>query len=282
MSATGMHQSLQAMTSRFHITLAILTLFVLPFSSADCECGYSSTINSTTYTFTDIIESDFLHIANISLDTDWRRQAYNVTAVDARGPFGESSELRNVLSNPLLNNQSFAGPSQRGGDAGLQLYVRGGIPVDGLIPVAEVDSVRTDMLWGSYRAAIKLTNIPGTCGAFFWVGVLPLLAGGLGPDPASSLPVLSLTAASYSTSMTAKKSTWSFFLPSSALRIDRSLSTSYSSRLNQPHKASMPRAQAIMSLQIFHSIRVLDSMNTVSTLSPAVLHSMLMVKSLPP
>ena len=75
----------------------------------------------------------------------------------------------NVFSNPLANNFSYSGPSQLGGDAGLQLYVGGGIPSDGLVPVAEVNSVREDMLWGSYRAAMKLTLIPGTCGAFFWV-----------------------------------------------------------------------------------------------------------------
>jgi hypothetical protein len=73
------------------------------------------------------------------------------------------------MSNPLANNFSYTGPSQRGGDAGLQLYVQGGIPRDGFVPAAQINSVREDMLWGSYRASIKLTDVPGTCAAFFWV-----------------------------------------------------------------------------------------------------------------
>jgi hypothetical protein len=141
--------------------------------NADCECGYSQSINGTSYLFTDLLESDFLHLANISLNTDWTRQGFNVTSAVARGPYGESLQVSQVVSNPLANNFSYAGPSQLGGDAGLQLFVRGGIPSDGLVPVAEVNSVREDMLWGSYRAAMKLTLTPGTCGAFFWVSLTP-------------------------------------------------------------------------------------------------------------
>jgi hypothetical protein len=154
-----------------------MTVFVLLFSTimskikADCECGYSYLINGTSYVFTDLLESDFLHLANISLDTDWTRQGFNVTPAVSRGPYGESLQISQVISNPLLNNFSFSGLSQLGGDAGLQLYVSGGIPSDGLVPVAEVNSVREDMLWGSYRAAMKLTLVPGTCGAFFWVSI---------------------------------------------------------------------------------------------------------------
>lgn len=138
-------------------------------SHADCECGYMSSVNSIPYIFTEIIESDFVHLANISLNTDWQRQFFNVTAKAARGPYGTSYELNNVVSNPVLNNYSYSGPGQLGGDAGLQLFVQGGIPSNGYVPDAEVNSVRTDLLWGSFRASMKLTNIPGTCSAFFWV-----------------------------------------------------------------------------------------------------------------
>lgn len=152
------------------ITLVNLFLCTVPdHVRGDCECGYISAINGTPYMFTDLLESDFRHIANISVDTDWRRQQYNVTAAVARGPYGESPQISQVISNPLVNNTSNSGPSELGSDAGLQFIVPGGIPSNGLVPVGELNSVRQDMLWGSYRAAIKLTDVPGTCGAFFWV-----------------------------------------------------------------------------------------------------------------
>lgn len=137
---------------------------------ADCECGYSLLVNNTdTFTFTELLESDFIHLANITLDTDWQREVYNVSAAASRGSYGETSQLRNIIENPLVNNYSFSGEAELGGDAGLQLWVRGGVPADGLVPVAEIDSQRMDMIWGSYRAAFKLTSVPGTCSAFFWV-----------------------------------------------------------------------------------------------------------------
>jgi hypothetical protein len=72
--------------------------------NADCECGYSQSINGTSYVFTDLLESDFLHLANISLDTGWRRQGFNVTPAVSRGPYGESLQISQVISNPLANN----------------------------------------------------------------------------------------------------------------------------------------------------------------------------------
>lgn len=158
------------MTFRPWELLAILCLsLLLDGAAADCECGYSSTVSSATYHFTDLLESDFLHLANISKDTDWQRQVFNVSSAAARGDYGESAELRNIILNPLLNNTAYTGPGVLDGDIGLQLLVRGGIPVDGMVSVAEIDSSRTDMFWGSYRASLKLTALPGTCAAFFWV-----------------------------------------------------------------------------------------------------------------
>lgn len=156
-------------TATWKAVLILLLGTFLRKANADCECGYTYSINGTPYIVTDLLESDFSHVANISLDTDWTRQGFNITPAVSRGPYGESLQISQVISNPLANNFSYSGPSQLGGDAGLQLYVGGGIPSDGLVPVAEVNSVREDMLWGSYRAAMKLTLTPGTCGAFFWV-----------------------------------------------------------------------------------------------------------------
>lgn len=155
----------------FFIFCGIQLPYFFTFAVADCECGYSSTIGSSSidYVFTDLLESDFLHITNISLDTDWRPQSYNVTAEASRGIYGTDFSVANVVSNPTVNATSFSGPGKLGGDPGLQFFVGGGIPRSGYVSCAEMDSARTDMLWGTYRAAMKLTLIPGTVSAFFWV-----------------------------------------------------------------------------------------------------------------
>jgi hypothetical protein len=143
-------------------------------AAASCECGYSSSIDGSASpsVFTDIIESDFLHVQNIALDTDWRRQEYNVTAEAGRGPYGMNFTIQNVVSNPILNESVWTGPGEFGPNPGVQLSVGGGIPANGYVQVAEMDSSREDLLWGTYRAAMQLTLEPGTCSAFFWVCLL--------------------------------------------------------------------------------------------------------------
>ena len=144
-----------------------LCITFLSFRSiqADCECGY--TVNSALYT--ELIETDFLHLANITTDTDWQPQNYTVTPALARGPYGKNASVSDVVANPLKSQYDWAGDGVNGGDAGLQLFVRGGVPQDGLIPMAEVATARVDVLYGSFRAGMKVTGTPGTCGAFFWV-----------------------------------------------------------------------------------------------------------------
>ncbi|KAI9816885.1 MAG: hypothetical protein M1827_001530 [Pycnora praestabilis] len=163
------------MPSSFPMTraLSILSFFALLgpiFVSANCQCGYSvNATSSPDHTiYTDLLESDFLHLQNITWDTDWVPQAYNVSAADARGPYGKLAELSNVIANPIKDNYSYTGDGTLGGDPGLQLYVRGGNPSSGLVPMAEIATKREDMFYGSYRVAMKLTSISGTCGAFFW------------------------------------------------------------------------------------------------------------------
>lgn len=152
-----------------YLALPTLSAFATLFASfvrADCECGY--TVNSTLYT--DLIESDFLHLKNITSDTDWLRQKYQVTADVARGPYGKDAQLDNVVANPLANQYDWSGDGVNGGDAGVQLIVRGGDPGKGkLIPMAELVTNRTDIHYGSFRAGMKTTAVNGTCGAFFWV-----------------------------------------------------------------------------------------------------------------
>ena len=143
--------------------LAILSSFQLV--RANCECGY--TVNAALYT--DLIETDFLHLPNITGDTDWQPQNYTVTPQLARGQYGKNALVTNVVANPLKSQYDWAGNGVNGGDAGLQLFVRGGIPQNGLIPISEVATARNDVLYGSFRAGMKVTGTPGTCGAFFWV-----------------------------------------------------------------------------------------------------------------
>jgi hypothetical protein len=128
---------------------------LFPFVLADCECGYSDVVGSSgeTYVFTDLIETDFT-ITEISLDTDWQRQAFNVSATQARGQYGEMMAISNVVTN----------------SAGLELTVRSNI-VDDMVSTAEIDTTRLDLLWGTFRASMKLTSTPGTCAAFFWVSL---------------------------------------------------------------------------------------------------------------
>ena len=147
------------------ISSLLSTILYISTVWADCECGY--TVNGTLYT--DLTESDFLHIKNIN-ESGWIPQTYAVDPALARGPFGKDATPEQVALNPLKSRYDWAGDGINGGDAGAQITVKGGNPgKGGLIPMGEMDTNRTDILYGSFRAGIKLTGLPGTCGAFFWV-----------------------------------------------------------------------------------------------------------------
>ncbi|KAH7083671.1 concanavalin A-like lectin/glucanase domain-containing protein [Paraphoma chrysanthemicola] len=157
----------------FHSTRAALPwvfLAVSRFTNAACECGYSlnKTSDASHAVFTELIENDFLHTSTKNLtEYGWRPQLYNVTAKNARGPFGKDFELENVVTNPLRDSNAWSGRSEHGGDAGLELWVRGNHQ-DGLVSGSEVVTVRDDALLGSFRVGMKLSNSSGTCGAFFF------------------------------------------------------------------------------------------------------------------
>lgn len=148
----------------------LLSLLLADLAHSDCECGY--TVNSTLYT--ELLETDFLHLANITSDTDWQSQNYTVTPELARGPYGKNASLANVVANPLQSQYDWAGNGVNGGDAGLQIIVRGGTPSNGLIPMGELATTREDMLQGTFRAGMKVTATAGTCGALFWVSALDI------------------------------------------------------------------------------------------------------------
>jgi hypothetical protein len=140
-------------------------------ASASCECGYSvnATGDAEYAVFTDMIENDFLHTGTDNLtENGWRPQEYNVSKANSRGPYGKQFVVENIETNPLKDKYSWAGDSDHGGEAGLQLWVRGD-HLDGYVSGSEMASVRNDILLGSFRVAMKLSNSSGTCGAFFWV-----------------------------------------------------------------------------------------------------------------
>jgi len=152
-----------------------LALFLVALSRmapvlADCECGYATNIDDKSWAFTDLIETDFSRLADISTNTDWIRQAFNITSDKARGDYGEMFAVDNIYTD-ISGQRSDISKAVSGKAAGLQLSV-GSRPVADMVPVSEIDSARTDILWGSFRASIKVTDTPGTCSAFFWVSDL--------------------------------------------------------------------------------------------------------------
>ncbi|KAL9073279.1 MAG: hypothetical protein Q9157_004810 [Trypethelium eluteriae] len=150
-------------------TRVLVPIFLARLVDADCACGYA--VNSTSAPpnaiFTELFETDFLHLKNLTSNGGWIPQAYNDSAAVARGPFGKSASLANVVANPILNKSEWAGPGANGGDPGLQLWVRAGVE-NGVIGMGEVTTQRRDIVFGSIRVGIKMSNITGTCGAFFW------------------------------------------------------------------------------------------------------------------
>ena len=77
--------------SAVNILLGMIIFSAVPVVGF-CECGYSSTISTglstQQYIFTDVLEFDALHVKNVEIDTDWSIQNYQVSAADARGPYG--------------------------------------------------------------------------------------------------------------------------------------------------------------------------------------------------
>ncbi len=142
---------------------ALLTALTLPLLvRSDCECGF--VVENSLYT--DQMVTDFLHSDTIS--AQWQPQSYSVPQSLSRGPLGKMASPENLVANPLTNKDAWSGTGKNGGDAGLQLIVPGGVR-NGLVPMAELVTVRGDFLYGSFRAGMKLTGTSGTCASIFWV-----------------------------------------------------------------------------------------------------------------
>ena len=133
-------------------------------SAAACTCGYQvGSANGDNWLFTEVIETDFTKLKSITTAKDWQRQEFNVSAEAGRGKYSKWFTPKNVVVGPGVANKGASGKQ-----AGVELSV-GGTIVNDAVPVAEMDSARQDLLWGSFRAGMKLTPVKGTCAAFFWV-----------------------------------------------------------------------------------------------------------------
>lgn len=155
------------------IALNTLVLFASDVY-ANCECGYSITTgdDSSTHVFTDLLESDFLHIDYLGSVSNqgrgWTTQSFNKSAVRARGPFGESFVPSNSKGNLIKDDHIWTGDGTQGGDAGLELVVAGKV-VDEMLAAGQVATMTGDYFYGSYRTSMKITAVKGTCTAVFWV-----------------------------------------------------------------------------------------------------------------
>ncbi|KXJ97695.1 glycoside hydrolase family 16 protein [Microdochium bolleyi] len=145
---------------------------IIGTANAKCECGYSVGIDSKPHTFSDMLESDFVHL-NLKQEgleygqLGWAPQQFNKSKSAGRGPHGEIYSLDNVQSNTIADKSVFTGDGKNGGAAGLQLLV-GGRLVNDMVTVSEVATAKPHHTFGTYRASIKVTDVPGTCTAFFW------------------------------------------------------------------------------------------------------------------
>ncbi|KAI1412903.1 glycoside hydrolase family 16 protein [Hypoxylon sp. FL1857] len=153
----------------------LASLFVLSsLVLAECECGYSIITgpDNREYIFTDLLESDFEHL-DITDESEsygeygWASQEFNMSSEVARGSYGESYTPQNVISNIIADAQVFGGSGVKGGAAGLDLVVKSEIK-DGMVTCADVSTTNSHYYHGSFRAGIKVTDVPGTCAAFFW------------------------------------------------------------------------------------------------------------------
>ncbi|KAL8849381.1 MAG: hypothetical protein Q9221_005619 [Calogaya cf. arnoldii] len=150
-------------------TYAVLAAFaVVPrLVSAACECGYQthSIKSNENPIYTDVLESDFLHLKDLNAQNDWARQIWDIPAVGT-APWGRNMTLENVITNPLPGDVGTTGVN--GGDPGLEIRVSAGAPRGSAVKSGEIATVRRDMKYGSFRAGIKYTPQDGTCGAFFF------------------------------------------------------------------------------------------------------------------
>lgn len=142
-------------------------------ATCDCECGYSINATGTenSVVFTEILETDFLHTG--SLPPGWIPQAYNDTPSEAQGPYGQAAQVENVRFNPIKSKKDWKAPGMYGPDPGIQLWSNASLidipdSNNSMVPIAELVTTRSDILYGSFRVGMMVTPVNGTCGSFFF------------------------------------------------------------------------------------------------------------------
>ncbi len=144
--------------------MLLIIFWICQVSAAACACGYQvGSANGDILLFTEAIETDFTKLKSIAGAKDWQRQEFNVSAEAGRGKYSKFFTPNNVAVGPGMANKGASGKQ-----AGVELSV-GATIINGAVPVAEMDTARQDLLWGSFRTGMKLTPVKGTCAAFFWV-----------------------------------------------------------------------------------------------------------------
>ncbi|EJP64810.1 glycoside hydrolase family 16 protein [Beauveria bassiana ARSEF 2860] len=132
-------------------------------SATRCTCGYQvGGAHGDDWLFTEAIETDFTRLKSITATKDWQRQEFNVSAEAGRGKYSKSFTPDNVAVRPGAADKDASGRQ-----AGVALSVSATI-VNGAVSVAELDTARQDLRWGSYRAGMRMTPVKGTCAALFW------------------------------------------------------------------------------------------------------------------
>ncbi|PHH62722.1 hypothetical protein CDD82_1971 [Ophiocordyceps australis] len=140
---------------QIQVVLVVLVASTGVAAAAQCECGFlieGEEGQGGPWIFNEAVESAFGRIKDIGDDERWVRQEFDVSAVAGRGKYGKAFRVDKVQI----------------GSGGVELGVGSELVQDDAVPVGELDSARADLHWGSYRAGIKLTAVPGTCSAFFW------------------------------------------------------------------------------------------------------------------
>lgn len=153
-------------------TTSALPLLALAIpASCDCDCGYRIEPTALIYiaNFTEVLETDFLHVSDFS--SDWTVQSYNVTPSASGGTYGKIAQVGNVIPK-LLEPGEWGWDTVHDPDPGLALWTNTSlvdIPgTDGeqMIPMSELVSKRDNILYGTFRIAMKTTQEGGGCESF--------------------------------------------------------------------------------------------------------------------
>ncbi|ODQ52789.1 concanavalin A-like lectin/glucanase, partial [Saitoella complicata NRRL Y-17804] len=139
---------------RSSLALAALGLLATAAGTAQaaCECGYQTGDGSVwshamTADFSSMADADT--IADSGISSDWYAQTWGTDAGTA------AYQMQNNGSNAYVRN-------------GNLVVKTSGYSGSGAVQVGEVDTARTDILYGSFRSTFSVEATPGVCAGFFY------------------------------------------------------------------------------------------------------------------